>query len=179
MNVPDNIILVGFSGTGKTLVGQEVARLLGWDFIDTDGEIEGKVGKSVQRIFAEDGEPAFREMEKGALSDACSADHRVISTGGGAPVDPENRELMLSRGYVVCLDALPETIYGRLVVNDSNPLTVRPLLSGPEPLARIKALKSQRREYYLAAHRTVATDNLTVEQVAEEILRPFRVLGAI
>ena len=176
MNVPDNIILVGFSGTGKTLVGQELARLLGWEFIDTDAEIEGRVDKSVQCIFAEDGESAFRVLEKRALREACSGDHRVISTGGGAPVDPGNRELMLDRGYVVCLDALPETIHSRLVADDSNPLAVRPLLSGPESLERIKGLKSQRQECYSAARRTVATDNLTVEQVAREILRSLRVL---
>ena len=176
MNVPGNIILVGFSGTGKTLVGQELARLLGWEFIDTDAEIEGRVDKSVQCIFAEDGESAFRALEKRALREACSGDHRVISTGGGAPVDPENRELMLDRGYVVCLDALPETIHSRLVADDSNPLAVRPLLSGPDALERIKALKFQRQECYSAAHRTVVTDNLTVEQVAREILRSLRVL---
>ncbi len=177
MNVPDNIILVGFSGTGKTLVGQEVARLLGWEFIDTDAEIEGSVGKSVRHIFAEDGESAFRALEKRALREACSGGDRVISTGGGAPVDPENRELMLSSGHVVCLDALPETIHGRLVDNDSNTLEVRPLLSGPDPLERIKALKSQRQGCYSsAAHRIVATDNLTVEQVAGEILRSLRAL---
>ena len=179
MSSADNIILVGFSGTGKTLVGQKVASLMGWEFVDTDTEIERRVGKPVHRIFAEDGEPTFRVMEKQILLEVCSGQGRVVSTGGGAVVDPENRELMLSRGYVICLDALPETIYNRLMDNSANPAVVRPLLSGPDPLERIKALKASRQGYYLASHQTVQTDNLTVEQAAREVMKAWRLSFAV
>ena len=173
-----NIILVGFSGTGKTLVGREVARLLGWGFIDTDGEIEQEAGKPVYRVFQEDGEPAFRLLEKQALREGCSGQGKVVSTGGGAVVDPENRELILGQGVVICLDALPETIYERLMGADAGRVAVRPLLSGPEPLERIKVLKASRHEYYSSAHVTVHTDGLSVEQVAQEVVKAWRLFSS-
>ena len=170
MSSDSNIILVGLSGTGKTLVGREVARLLGWEFVDTDSEIESKAGKPIRAIFEEEGELAFREMEKRAVRDACRADGRVVSTGGGAIVDPDSRELMLSRGIVVWLEAVPETIYGRLTSDSRDSVDARPMLSGPDPLGRIRELKGRRRAYYSEAHHTVHTDGLTVEQVALEVV---------
>ena len=178
VNSDDNIILVGFSGTGKTMAGQEVALLLGWGFIDTDAEIEQEAGKPVYRVFQEDGEPAFRLLEKQAIREGCSGQGRVVSTGGGAVVDPENREFMLKQGVVVCLDALPETIYERLMGVDAGRAAVRPLLSGPEPLERIKALKAGRHEYYSSAHVTVHTDGLSIEQVAQEVVKAWRLFSA-
>ena len=169
-----NIFLVGFSGTGKTIVGREVARLLGWEFVDTDGEIERKAEKPVRRIFAEDGEPAFRLLEKQALQDACSDGDRVVATGGGIVVDQENRQLMLGRGYLVCLDAHPETIFSRLTGDGENSATERPLLSGPNPLERIRALKASRQVYYDTAHCTVRTEGITVERVAQEVVKACR-----
>ncbi len=168
-DAPENIILVGFSGTGKSLVGREVARILGWKFVDTDAEIEATAGKVVQKIFAEEGEPTFRLMENRALKEACLRRGRVISTGGGAMADPENLGLMLRSGYVVCLDALPETIYRRLS-RDGQSGAVRPLLNAPDPLERIKALKESRQRYYALAHRTLNTDDLTVAQAAQEVV---------
>ena len=170
MATPDNVILVGFSGTGKTLVGKEVARLLGWTYVDMDEEIKERAGKPIAAIFTDDGEPAFRRLEKRVLQEVCSGQGRVIATGGGAVVDPENREVMLKSGVVVCLDALPETIYSRLNADRAQPAEVRPLLSGPEPLSRIKALKVSRQGYYSVAHRTVDTDDLSVAQVAQEVV---------
>ena len=169
----NNIILVGFSGTGKTQVGREVARLLGWEFLDTDAQIEERAGKPIHQIFEGDGESAFRLLEKQAIQDACSGQGRVISTGGGVVVDPENRDLMLRRGLVICLEALPETIYRRLMDNDENPVAVRPLLSGHEPLERIRTLKDHRQSFYSEAHVEVHTDNLTVEHVAQEVMSEF------
>jgi shikimate kinase len=167
---PRNIILIGFSGTGKTLVGKEVARLLGWDFVDTDQEIEEAAGKPVHRIFAEEGEAEFRDREKTALRAACEGERRVVSTGGGSPVDEENRATMLSQGVVVCLDAEPAAIYRRLTEDTGNSVAGRPMLSGPEPMDRITALKEKRRPSYAAAHHTVSTDGLTVEEVALEVV---------
>jgi shikimate kinase len=173
-------------GTGKTQVGWEVARLLGWELVDTDVEIESRAGKPIRQIFAEDGEPAFRLLEKQVLQQVCSAanspGNKVVSSGGGMMADPENRELMLSSGLVVCLDALPETIYNRLAGDNSspnsnpqaNPLQERPLLSGPDPLARIREIKDGRRVHYMKAHCTIPTDNLTVEQAAQEVVRMWQ-----
>jgi shikimate kinase len=94
----------------------------------------------------------------------------VIATGGGAIIDPGNRELLLRSGMVVCLEARPETVYERLFKDlDPNPV-VRPLLAGPEPLERIKSLKASRQPYYAIAHRTVHTDELSLEEVSQEII---------
>ena len=181
MTASDNIILVGFMGTGKTLVGKEVARLLGWDFVDTDAEIERREEKSISRVFAEDGEAAFRDLESRVLSETCSGEGRVISAGGGALVSPENRKLMLDRGTVVCLEAEPETIYARLSQDGTDEVVARPLLSAPDPLQRIRELKSQRREFYSVAHTTVPTDGLAVAEVAQKVLgclnRPQRIVN--
>lgn len=173
----DNIILVGFSGTGKTLVGREVAQLLGWMFFDLDSEIEDRSGKAISRIFSDQGEGAFRLLEKQAIGDALSGQGRVISTGGGAVVDPENRALMLGRGYVICLDADPRTILKRLSANEAHPADARPMLAGGDSLERIKALKSSRQPYYSMAHGTVSTDNRSVEEVAGEVVRLWRDSG--
>ena len=151
-----------------------MSRRLGWRFIDTDAEIEARAGKSISRIFAEDGEAVFRLMEKRALREALSGGGRVVSTGGGAVIDPENRALMLSRGLVVCLDARPDTIYSRLSGDDASPVESRPLLSGPDLLGRIKTFRDQRQPYYSEAHRTVNTDGLPVEQVALEVAKDMK-----
>ena len=107
-----NVVLTGFMGTGKTVVGQEVARRLGCPFVDMDAEIEARAGKSISRIFAEDGEAAFRRMEaalcrelsNGPLgaSEGPEVSSLVIATGGGALVEPANRALMMRRGAVIC-----------------------------------------------------------------------------
>ena len=93
-----NIILVGFPGTGKTAIGREVARLHGWGFVDNDVEIVRRTGRPIEAIFAQDGEPAFRRMEREVLAEACARQGVVIATGGGAMVDPANRELLRRSG---------------------------------------------------------------------------------
>lgn len=171
-----NIVLTGFSYTGKTKVGQEVARMLAWSFVDADEEIVRLSGKPVGEIFAQDGESRFRELEREVLERACRGNDTVISTGGGAIMDAANRELMLSSGVVVCLEAKPATIYQRLL-RDAEADTgqvVRPLLAGPEPLRRIEWLKESRQAYYALADWTVHTDNLTIEEAAEEVVRGWR-----
>ena len=79
-----NIFLTGFSGTGKSQVGRIVARLLGWSFLDTDEEIAKRTGKTVEAIFRDEGEKAFREIERIVVSESCLRERQVISTGGGA-----------------------------------------------------------------------------------------------
>ncbi len=174
-----NIILTGFSYTGKTKVGQEVARNLGWGFVDIDEEIVKLCGKPVAEIFARDGEARFRDLEREVLERACREKEVVISTGGGAIMDAANRELMMNSGVVVCLEAKPATIYQRLLedTKDSADQEVRPLLAGSEPLKRIGWLKGFRQPYYALSDWTVHTDNLTVEQAADEVIRGWRYTG--
>ncbi len=167
------IILIGFSTTGKSLVAREVARLLNWKWVDSDDEIVRLAGKGVPEIFAQDGEPRFRELERQVLKKACEGEGVVIASGGGAILDPENRDLFAKSGMVVCLEAKPQTVYHRLLQDteySANPV-VRPLLSGDDPLQRIESLKSFRQPYYAIADWTVHTDELILEEVAEEVVR--------
>jgi shikimate kinase len=109
-----NLIITGFSGTGKSLVAKEIARRLNWDFLDTDDEIVRQTGKPIAEIFRQDGEGKFRELEREAIRKACRQGQTVIAIGGGAIVDPQNYELLARTGLIVCLEAKPETIYERL-----------------------------------------------------------------
>ncbi len=172
----NNIILTGFSGTGKSRVGQAVARLLGWEFVDTDQAVVRNAGKSIDRIFQQDGEPAFRKLEHDAIQEACRGQRRVVATGGGAVTFPRNLEVMDASGFLVCLEALPETIYQRLRAQQESAAEpeVRPLLEGTDPLSRIRDLKAQRQSAYARAHWTVHTDRLSVEAVAQEVVRAWR-----
>jgi len=170
-----NIILTGFSYTGKTTVGQEVARRLGWAFIDIDDEIVRLSGKPIPEIFAQDGESRFRELEKAVLNKVCQSKDVVISTGGGAVVDDANRELMLQSGVVICMEATPATIYQRMLRDavDKQDSVIRPLLADDEPLKRIESLKASRQPYYAICDWTVNTDYISQDEVSEEVIRGF------
>ncbi len=179
----NNILLTGFPGTGKTVVAQEAARLLGWAFMDTDLEVERRAGKSVAAIFTDDGESAFRALEAEALRDACAERDMVIATGGGAFIDPSNRELMLRSGLVVALEATPETIGERLFHGGGNghghanrPPAERPLFRGADPMERVRGLKASRQADYAHAHWTVHTTGLTVAEAAQEVVRAWSLL---
>ena len=99
----NNLILTGFSGTGKSQVGLMIAQIWGWDFFDTDDDIVQAAGKSIAEIFEQDGEAHFRLLERQAVADACSASRTVVSTGGGAVVDPGNYRTMAASGVIICL----------------------------------------------------------------------------
>jgi 3-dehydroquinate synthase len=168
-----NIALIGFSATGKTSVATKVAERLGWTAIDADAEIVKAKGKTIPEIFKQDGEGKFRELERKMLRQACLKKNVVIATGGGAILDADNRGLLIENSVVVCLEAKPETVYQRLL-NDNlystNPV-VRPLLAGDNPLERIKQLKSERQTYYAIADWTIHTDNLSLDEVGQEVVK--------
>jgi shikimate kinase/3-dehydroquinate synthase len=174
-----NLIITGFSGTGKSLVAKEIARRLNWDFLDTDDEIVRQTGKPIAEIFRQDGEGKFRELERETIRKACRQGRTVIAIGGGAIVDPQNYELLAKSGLIVCLEAKPETIYERLFREAAcSPETeVRPLLATDNPLERIRELKASRQPYYAKVDWTVHTDNLNIGQVAEEVIRGIRNLA--
>lgn len=168
-----NIILTGFSFTGKSVVGKEVARRLGWNFVDSDEEIVDLSRKSIPDIFAQNGEEHFRELERQVLQRACEEKETVIAIGGGAIVDQRNRELFAQSGVVICLEAKPQTIYERLHANQKNSSVVRPLLAVADPLERITQLKASRQPYYATADWSVYTDNLSLNKVVDEVVRGF------
>jgi shikimate kinase/3-dehydroquinate synthase len=160
-----NIVITGFMGTGKSAVGQEVARRLGWQFVDMDDVIVERAGKPIPRIFAEDGELAFRKIESDVCADLSARERLVVATGGGALVNPDNRRVMMRSGTVICLNADPDEILRR-VGDDDN----RPLLDVPDPRARIAELLDARRAAYQAIPWQIETTGLSVEQVAERVM---------
>ncbi len=173
-----NIFVTGFSGTGKTTVGREAARLLGWRFVDLDEDIEAAAGKPIDAIFAADGEAHFRALESQALLAACAREGQVVSTGGGIVMSAANRKAMASNGAIVCLEAAPETIYARVRAQSEGAVAVvRPMLAADDPMRRIRVLKSQRQLNYTLAHWTVHTDTLSAAQAAHEVARAFDILN--
>ncbi len=164
---PESIVLVGLSGSGKSTVGPLVARLLGWDFIDTDQLIEAAAERTIPELFAEEGEARFREREQAALREAVGRRRAVVSTGGGAPTTPGGRA-ELAHGFTVWLVVSPARAAARLAENPGTP--GRPLLAG-DPQARLESLLDARRRWYELADAAVDVDYLSPEQAAEEIVR--------
>ncbi|CAM3652778.1 shikimate kinase [Marinicrinis lubricantis] len=163
-----NIVLVGFMGTGKTTIGIELAKHLGWQFVDTDAFIVDEAGMTIPEIFARHGQSFFRDVEERVVQRVMNGSDQVISTGGGSVLRESNREMMLRGGMVVALSASEETIVQR-VSKDTN----RPLLAD-NPLENIRRLMKERKDAYQFAHISIQTDELTVTDVVEHILAKYK-----
>jgi shikimate kinase / 3-dehydroquinate synthase len=160
-----NIVLIGFMGTGKSEVGQKIAQVLGWQFIDTDALIEKRAMRSIPDIFKRYGESHFRGLERMVIRETAGLQDAVISTGGGAVINPENIKDLRKNGVLICLDASPKEIKSR--VTDSE----RPLLKGKNQYQRIKHLLKVRKPYYEQSDATVKTTGRNIHSVVEEILQ--------
>ena len=156
-------------GTGKSSVGQLVAAHFHFSFLDTDHEIETRVGKSIPEIFAQDGEPAFRALEQNLVQELSSRTQHVISTGGGLPINPANLASLKTHALVVCLWAAPETIWERV-----RHQTHRPLLHDPDPLEKIRTLLAAREPYYRQADVLVNTELRSTKDVALHVIHNFQ-----
>jgi shikimate kinase / 3-dehydroquinate synthase len=170
----DRIVLIGFSGTGKSSVARSLAERLGWSLADSDLEIERHWDATIPTIFRDQGESAFRSSERAILQRLLARDQVVIATGGGAPIDPLawDQQMLGSAGtLVIGLDTSPETILARLQhqAADQGEAVERPLLAGSDPLERIRNLKAARKPLYDRAHLTLSSDGVSVDLVAEEI----------
>ena len=165
----DNLILVGFSCSGKTTLGRNVARRLRLTFVDTDRFVEDLTGRSIPDIFREDGEAAFRTIEREAIASIMAEKNQVVSTGGGAFVDPENRDRLRSGNLVIHLQVRPETVVDRL--RNSKSGRPRPLLDNPDPLERVIQLMADRKEAYSAAHVTIGVDDRSRYEIVGELRR--------
>ncbi|MGB9689728.1 shikimate kinase [Thermogutta sp.] len=166
-----NIILIGYRATGKTTVARLLSEQLGWPWVDLDVEIERLAGKSIAQIFAEDGEPAFRDLESQVVADFCARPGWIIAAGGGAPLRPENRQAMRQGGKVFWLTATPETIYRRMTTDPTTGAR-RPNLTARGGLDEIVELLARREPIYReTADWVIDTENKSPLQVAEEILK--------
>ncbi len=164
------LTLIGYRATGKTTLARMLAERLGWDWIDADVEIERRAGKAIARIFAEDGEPAFRDLEARVIADLCQRPKLVLAAGGGAVLRAESREAMREAGDVVWLKASPETIHSRMT-GDATTAGRRPNLTSRGGLAEIIELLSRREAIYReAGDFEVDTDTKSPGELVEEIL---------
>lgn len=168
-----NIILIGLMGCGKTTIGKELHRETNLRFTDTDQLIERHAGMSIPQIFKTRGESHFRELETCILRQmqASSRQSRIISTGGGVTIKPENRELLKKLGFVVWLHTDVDTLYQRI-----SRCTNRPLLQDPDPKGILERLQKERHAFYQeTAHLTIDTANLHIHEIAFGILESARV----
>ena len=168
-----NIFLVGFMGTGKTAVGQEVARQLNQQFVDLDSQIEEKQNRKISQIFAEKGEAYFRSLEKQALKEIAGAGNLVASCGGGIVLDKENIQTMKKTGRMVCLTSRPAVILAR-----TQSYKHRPLLDVDNPAERVEELLKVRAPFYAQADYTIDTSDLPVSAVVNRVLEYVRAENA-
>lgn len=166
-------------GTGKSTVGKTLAGKLGRTLVDIDRKIEEREGRRIADIFKKDGESAFRTLEKQMIREAALGSNLVITTGGGAVVDPENFAALKERGLLIALEAGVETIYKRVKNSRRRPLLSPPAGQAGPPGGRagfadvpgeIKRLLEVRKPFYDKADFKFSTDGKTSEQVADEIL---------
>ena len=156
-------------GTGKSSVGQLVAAQLRFRFVDTDELVESLAGKSIARIFAEDGEDRFRECEAAVVEELKTYRNAVIAAGGGLILPESNLASLKTHALVVCLWASPEKIWER-VRNQSH----RPLLQTPDPQAKIRELLAARAPSYRQADVLVNTELRSAKEVAHHVIHQFR-----
>jgi shikimate kinase len=164
------VFLIGYRGTGKTTVARELAARLGYRAVDSDDIVESEAGKSIARIFAEDGEPTFRDMEANAVAALSREQRVVVGLGGGAVLREENRRAIKAAGRVIWLQASVDTILAR-VAADPMTLARRPNLTASGGRIEIEELLAKRTPLYSeCATLIVDTEGKTASEVAEEIV---------
>ncbi|MHB8732478.1 MAG: 3-dehydroquinate synthase [bacterium] len=159
-----NVVLIGFMGTGKTAVGRRIAERLGRPFVDTDTIIETREGRTIARIFAEDGEPAFRGLEAAAVAEAGASHGAVIATGGGVPLRPDNMRHLRRQGIIVALTASPRAILARVGGGADRPLL------GADPESAVRRLLAERDAAYRDADLVVDTSDASTGEVVDRVL---------
>lgn len=166
--VIQNLALIGFMGTGKSSAGRALADQLDFRFVDTDELIESRAGKTITQIFAQHGEPTFRELEKKIVEDLNGQKNLVIATGGGLAANPDNLASLKTHALVVCLWASPENIWERVRYQSH-----RPLLQTPDPLGKIRELLAKREPFYRQADVLVNTERRPIKEVVQHVLHQF------
>ncbi|WP_353931020.1 shikimate kinase [Okeanomitos corallinicola TIOX110] len=160
-----NLYLIGMMGAGKSTVGRLLAQELGYGFVDTDNIIIEAAGKSINQIFADEGEAEFRQLESNILAQVCAYTKLTIATGGGIVLKQENWSY-LHHGLIVWLDVPVKILLQRLAEDQT-----RPLLQDPDPEAKLRSLLEQRQPLYSQADLHIPiTEVETPEQIATRIV---------
>ncbi len=156
-------------GTGKSTVGRMLAEQLHFTYLDTDELIESRTGKTINAIFAEEGEPVFRRLEKQVVEEMAGRSNTVISTGGGLGANEENIESLKKHAVVICLWASPERIWDRVHTQSH-----RPLLKEADPLGKIRQMLAAREPVYKKADILLNTELRPLREVVQQALHHFQ-----
>lgn len=160
-----SVMLIGLMGSGKTVIGRMLAGAYGWDFVDSDKQIEEESNLRISDIFDLYGEAKFREMERRIISKLVGHHDTIISVGGGAYCQPEIRDAAKGAVTTIWLRAQPSELLGRM-----DNLSSRPLLAGDEPLAILQRLHKERFDDYAQADIVIDTDGLSLRQSLDKLL---------
>ncbi len=164
-----NIVLIGFMGAGKTVIGKTLAKELDMQLVDMDKLIEKKAGMTINNIFKKYGEKHFRELETKIASLCSEFDNTIISTGGGVVLNSKNIEYLKKNSSIFLLWASVDTIYDRVKTKDD-----RPLLKVEDPVGKIRELLESRKEKYESScDYKIVTDGKAIDEVSNEIKKIY------
>ena len=166
-----NIALIGFMGTGKTIIGEKLAKVLKMNFIELDKFIETLAGKNIPKIFKEDGEIKFREYEIEACKRISNKENLVIACGGGVVLNKINIDYLKQNAIIICLVASPLVIYERTMKDGKEK---RPLLSNLNPMKSIKDLLEFRAPFYKAAAQYTINTEKDINSIINEIVEIYQ-----
>jgi shikimate kinase len=160
-----HIVLVGIPGAGKSTIGKLAAERLGRAFLDFDREIERREGQTVAEIFAQQGEPAFRQLERDLTKELAEFGGMIVAPGGGWIMDPDNLAVLEGHARLVWLKVRPETALVRL----KDQVAARPLLIRPDPLGELRKLLQQREALFATAQHLINTEMVTLSQAVDRV----------
>lgn len=161
-----NLFLIGFSGSGKSIIGKYLSSKIKYNYIDTDRVIENITGEKISSIISQVGELEFRKIESKVLFEIDYSKKNIIATGGGTPTITKNVKLMRNKGSIVWLNASIETVYSRL----NNSKEIRPLIGNNVQKENVKTLFNSRKKVYEIADTKIDTNKKSIEKIIEEII---------
>ncbi len=173
------ISLIGYRGSGKSSLAPLLAEFLGWDWIDADRELEQRAGRSIAEIFAQEGEPCFRQLEADLLAELAGNERLVLATGGGAVLNPVTRRRLREAGPVIWLQVDAETVAERLQKDADNSSRSRPALTALDFREEIAAVLAEREPIYRqSAHYAVDARRASPREILAELVRALPELQA-
>ena len=170
----NNLVLIGFMGTGKTSLGKMLAAKLGCAFVDLDQKIEADADMSIPDIFKRFGEAHFRRLERDAVKEVAERRGIVIATGGGTVKDARNVQLLKEHGLIVCLTTSIDELLNRTAVQGERPVLDRDHQSEGSRRAAIEKLLAERQQYYSQADYTLDTTDWSPMKLVEDIIKFVR-----